>query len=241
MLSWRRFGLGLVVIVVCVAFALKALLLVDATSLWSDELYSVGKSFQLSFMALLAMLSNDTHPPLYSTILWLWGQSVGQNALTLRLLACLAGLWAWWCRDGAPVRSLGSVVRGIAGTDFLPGSSAGFCSPYPVRFAIEGKSYACLVLFVALAWWRRWLLQPAASRTVFVNASLLYGSTVCLAALTQFYGLFLFAAAAPGIYRSSVGAWVASQIWLASSGPEQSMRRRLNPLRQRVETRGYKC
>ena len=65
-----------------------------------------------------------------------------------------------------------------------------------MRFAIEGKSYACLVLFVALAWWRRWLLQPAASRTVFVNASLLYGSTVCLAALTQFYGLFLFAAAA---------------------------------------------
>lgn len=95
MLSWRRFGLGLVVIVVCVAFALKALLLVDATSLWSDELYSVGKSFQLSFMALLAMLSNDTPPPLYSTILWLWGQSVGQNALTLRLLACLLAWLAY--------------------------------------------------------------------------------------------------------------------------------------------------
>ena len=26
-----------------------------------------------------------------------------------------------------------------------------FCSPYPVRFAIEGKSYALLLLLVALA------------------------------------------------------------------------------------------
>ncbi len=102
------------VIVVCVAFALKALLLVDAISLWSDELYSVGKSFQLSFMALLAMLSNDTHPPLYSTILWLWGQSVGQNALTLRLLAWLAyglGGVVMVLQSGALAQSFG-VSRG---------------------------------------------------------------------------------------------------------------------------------
>lgn len=38
MLFWRRLGLGVVVILVCVAFALKALWLVDVTSLWSDEL-----------------------------------------------------------------------------------------------------------------------------------------------------------------------------------------------------------
>ena len=30
-----------------------------------------------------------------------------------------------------------------------------WCSPYPVRFAIEGKGYALLVLLVALAWWWR--------------------------------------------------------------------------------------
>ena len=39
---------------VCLAFALKALLLIDATSLWSDELYSVGKGFQPDVGALLA-------------------------------------------------------------------------------------------------------------------------------------------------------------------------------------------
>ena len=36
------------------AFALKALLLIDTTSLWSDELHSVGKRFQPDFGALLA-------------------------------------------------------------------------------------------------------------------------------------------------------------------------------------------
>jgi hypothetical protein len=47
------------VALVCLAFALKALLLIDATSLWSDELYSVGKSFQPDFKALLTMLRED--------------------------------------------------------------------------------------------------------------------------------------------------------------------------------------
>ena len=69
--SQRRALLG--VGLVCLAFALKALLLIDATSLWSDELYSVGKSFQPDFAALLALLRQDTHPPLYYSLLWLWG------------------------------------------------------------------------------------------------------------------------------------------------------------------------
>jgi hypothetical protein len=55
-----------------------------------------------------------------------------------------------------------------------------FCSPYPIRFAIEGKSYAVLVLLVALAWWWRRSGHPIA-----------YGAVAGLAGLTHFYGLFL--------------------------------------------------
>ena len=44
------------VMVLCLAFAVRTLLLIDATALWSDELYSVGKSFQSSFTSMLAML-----------------------------------------------------------------------------------------------------------------------------------------------------------------------------------------
>ena len=78
------------VLALCLAFGLRALLLIDATALWSDELYSVGKSFQSSFMSMLAMLREDTHPPAYYALLWLWGHVVGQSPVGLRSLSWLA-------------------------------------------------------------------------------------------------------------------------------------------------------
>ena len=184
-MSFSRSALiRLVVVVVCAGFALKALLLIDATALWSDELYSVGKSFQASPAALLAMLRHDTHPPLYYGLLWGWGQLMGQSPITLRLLSWLAYgagglLMVAQARALAANQSLGSTVPLAA--------LMAFCSPYPIRFSIEGKSYALLVLFVALAWW--WRNQ---GRVVP------YALAVALASLTHFYGLFLMLAA---------GAW----------------------------------
>ena len=78
------------VMVLCLAFAVRTLLLIDATALWSDELYSVGKSFQSSFTSMLAMLREDTHLPAYYALLWLWGHLVGQSPVGLRSLSWLA-------------------------------------------------------------------------------------------------------------------------------------------------------
>ncbi|MEC8215258.1 MAG: hypothetical protein VX069_09335 [Cyanobacteriota bacterium] len=168
----------LLAVVVAAAFALRCLLLIDATGLWSDELYSVGKSFQASPAALIAMLREDTHPPAYYALLWLWGQLLGQSPLTLRLLSWLAYL------AGGLVMVAQS--RALGGQRVVPlALLLAFCSPFPVRFAIEGKSYALLVLVVALAWWWRRAERP-----------LLYGCAVALASLTHFYGLFLFLATA---------------------------------------------
>ncbi len=178
---------GVIAAAFAAAFAIKALLLIDATGLWSDELYSVGKSFQPSFPALLAMLRDDTHPPLYYVLLWLWGGATAQSALSLRLLSWLAyllggGVMVAQARALAPPRKA-TVAGAVA-------ALLAFCSPYPVRFAIEGKSYALLVALVALGWWwrRRWLEGRSAAWG--------YGLAVAAAALTHFYGLFLFAAAA---------------------------------------------
>ena len=170
--------LPLLVPLVCAAFAFRALGLIDATGLWTDELYTTGKSFQPSYPALLQMLSRDTHPPLYYSLLWLWGQWLTPSALTLRLFSWLmyvAGGVVITAQAGrmAPVRP--RLAMGVA-------ALLAFCSPYPVRFAIEGKGYALLVLLVALAWWWRQRQQ-----------ALLYGLAVALAACTHFYGLFLFA------------------------------------------------
>jgi mannosyltransferase len=72
---WSRW-ITILAMCVCVAFALKALVLIDSTTLWGDELYSVGKSYQPSFRNLIAMLREDPHPPLYYSLLWLWGRWV---------------------------------------------------------------------------------------------------------------------------------------------------------------------
>ena len=185
MAAWRsRWGMALVVFV-CSAFALRALALIDATDLWSDELYTVGKSFQPSYNALLAMLRLDTHPPFYYSLVWIWGQLLPASAVTLRLLSWLAYL-AGGLLITAQARALASQLA-LARPRLAVAAAAlmAFCSPYPVRFSIEGKGYALLVLLVALAWWWRRSHQWLG-----------YGLSVMLAALTHYYGLFLFAATA---------------------------------------------
>ena len=175
-------SLLVLVVALCLAFGLRALLLIDATALWSDELYSVGKSFQPSFSSLLAMLREDTHPPAYYSLLWFWGNLVGQNPISLRLLSWLAYL------AGGLVMVFQATALGPVVSRVKVGAVAAllaFCSPYPIRFAIEGKSYAVLVLLVALAWWWRRSGHPIA-----------YGAMAGLAGLTHFYGLFLVLAAA---------------------------------------------
>ena len=137
------------VMVLCLAFAVRTLLLIDATALWSDELYSVGKSFQSSFTSMLAMLREDTHPPAYYALLWLWGHVVGQSPVGLRSLSWLAYF------TGGMVMVRQAMALGPLDARVNVGTVAAllaFCSPYPVRFAIERKSYALLVLLVALAW-----------------------------------------------------------------------------------------
>ena len=166
--------------VIAGAFALRTLQLIDATALWSDELYSVGKSFQASPVELLVMLRQDTHPPLYYALLWCWGQLVGQSPVSLRLLSWLAYV------SGGVVMVLQARALCTGSRMVMPLAVLfAFCSPYPVRFAIEGKSYALLVLLVALAWW--WRRRGSA---------FFYGMAVALAGLTHFYGLFLTLAAA---------------------------------------------
>ena len=177
----------LITLLVCSLFAFKALVLIDATGLWSDELYSVGKSFQPSLMGLVEMLRNDTHPPLYYLVLWFWGQALAQTPLTLRLLSWLAYM------AGAALVVRQSAAMASHGATRTAGSVAALlmlCSPYPIRFSVEGKSYALLVALVALCWWcrRRWLEGSGAAWA--------YGLSVVLASLTHFYGAFLFAAAA---------------------------------------------
>ena len=85
----KHAGWWVAVVLVCGAFAFKALGLIDATSLGSDELYTVGKSFQ-GLRCPMGDVSAGHHPLLYYSLLWPWGAAVGQSAVILRLLSWLA-------------------------------------------------------------------------------------------------------------------------------------------------------
>ena len=144
---------GLFLITVLI-FAVKTLLLIDKTGLWSDELYSVGKSFNSTPIEMIEILRQDTHPPMYYGILWLWGKLFGQSPITLRLLSWLAYL------GGAilvSIQAINYAKKYHINTSLALYWSASLmlCSPFPVRFSIEGKGYALLVLFISLAWWAR--------------------------------------------------------------------------------------
>ena len=194
--AWRTPArvLGVVIVAVCLAFALKALGLIDATTLWSDELYSVGKSFQPRYGELMAMLREDTHPPLYYSLLWLWGQGFGQDAIQLRLFS-----WLAYALGGLVMvaQALALAPRNRQGQAAAVVALLAFCSPYPVRFALEGKGYALLVLLVACGWWwrRRCLPHGADAPAQGWRQVFPYTLFVAAAGLTHFYGLFVFAAA----------------------------------------------
>ena len=126
------------------------------------------------------MLREDTHPPFYYFLLWVWGQLIGQTPVTLRLFS-----WCAYCLGGIVMVRQSLATGGRNMQVLTVAALLAFCSPYPMRFAIEGKSYALLLLLVALVWWWRRSQRP-----------LLYALVSALAGITHFYGLFLVLAAA---------------------------------------------
>ncbi|MEB3262835.1 MAG: hypothetical protein VKJ66_00515 [Synechococcus sp.] len=184
--------LPLAALLLALLFAARALLLVDATSLWGDELSTARKSFQPSLAYLFEYLRTDTHPPLYYGLLWLWGRWLPQTAPSLRLFSwgayLLGGVVMAWQTRGMAL----ALPRRRQGIALALALLLAFCSPFPVRFSIEAKGYSLLVLALALALLarRRWLAAPAAATAGRRSALLGYGLALAAAGLIHYYGLF---------------------------------------------------
>jgi hypothetical protein len=191
---WLTIGAG----IACAAFALKALLLIDRTSLWGDELRSVIKAFQPSLPFILDYLRDDSHPPLYYLSLWGWGQAIGHTAVSLRLFS-----WLAYLAGGLLITAQAAGLARCHARAACLAALMAFCTPFPLRFSIEGKGYALLTALVALALLARSLLLRSQWPSRLAHPG--YGLSVALASLTHFYGLGLMGALA--FWDATRGRW----------------------------------
>jgi hypothetical protein len=153
-------------------------------SYWTDELLSVGFANE-GLQRMLRLLGGDTtHPPLYSSVLWLWIRLTGTaTEATVRLLSLLAiatgivvlGIAAW--------RRIGTGAAAV----FL---TLGVTSTLVATFAREARPHGLafgLVCCTTAAWMLVLSAAPIRLRSIATFAVL--GG---LASLTQYYALLVY-------------------------------------------------
>lgn len=140
------------VIVVGAAIRLATL---GTQSYWTDEATTVHDIRQ-SFGGLLHQVhANETTPPLYFIVAWLWAKLFGTGEVGLRSLSALLGIGAipivYLCGRELVSRAAGLVAAALAAV-----------SPYMVWYSQEARSYMLFAvlcglsfLFCARAWNRR--------------------------------------------------------------------------------------
>jgi 4-amino-4-deoxy-L-arabinose transferase-like glycosyltransferase len=182
---------------------------IASQSYWLDESTTVHE-LHLSFGGLLhAVHVNETTPPLYFVLAWLWSKVFGTGEVGLRALSAVAGVavipLAYLCGRELVSRRAGLVAAALVAL-----------SPFMIWYSQEARSYMLLtafcgasLLFFAQAW-RRPSSRRLAWWAVFSG----------LAVLTHFFAGFLVAPEAVLLLYANrdrgtllaVGAVVAAQL-----------------------------
>lgn len=158
---------------------------VAAQSYWFDEAQAAHE-MHLSFGALLSTLgAQETSPPLYFVLAWLWAKVFGTGEAGLRSLSVIAGTAvvpiAYLCGRELVSRRAGLVVAALAA----------LC-PFMIWYSQEAREYMLLTAMcgASLYFFARALVRPS-GRTLGWWA--LFSA---LALLTHFFAAFLIAAEA---------------------------------------------
>jgi mannosyltransferase len=155
---------------------------IASQSYWVDEATTV-RELHLSFGGMLhAVATNESTPPLYYALAWVWAKVFGTGAVALRSLSALAGVAV------IPVvylagRELGSRRAGVYA------SLLAALSPLLIWYSQEARAYMLFTLLCALSFlfFARALREPTARNLGW------WAACSSLAALTHFFAGFLVA------------------------------------------------
>ncbi len=162
--------------------ALLRFVFLDAQSFWLDEAVAV-RTVDLDFSGMLdRVYDNESTPPLYYVVAWLWVKLFGSGEVGLRSLSAIAGTAfvgvAYLAGRRLVSERAGLIVAALAAV-----------SPLLVYYSQESRSYPLLMLFGGLS-----LLGFAYAREEPTGKALAgWAVASALALASHYYALFLVA------------------------------------------------
>ncbi|MGZ4321394.1 MAG: glycosyltransferase family 39 protein [Solirubrobacteraceae bacterium] len=183
--TWRAETMASDVWIVAVLIAIGAALrfgTIASQSYWLDEATTVHE-MHLSFGAMLHQVHvNETTPPLYFIVAWLWAKLFGTSEAGLRSLSALLGTAAipitYLCGRELVSRAAGLVAAALATV-----------SPFLIWYSQEARSYMLFTVLCGLSFWlfARSLREPSRRNLVW------WAVASAGAVLTHFFAGFLVA------------------------------------------------
>lgn len=172
----------ILLVVVTIVGATVRLVTLGTQSYWADEAATVHE-IRLSLGAMLhAIRIEETTPPLYFVVAWLWAKIFGTGETGLRLLSALLGTAlipvAYLCARELVSRWAGVVAAALVAV-----------CPFTIYYSQEARSYALFAVFCAASFllWIRCLDAPGNRRLAW------WAVWSSLAILTHFFAGFLVA------------------------------------------------
>jgi mannosyltransferase len=151
-------------------------------SYWFDEA-TTAHEMQLSFGAMWhALRVNESTPPLYYVLAWIWAKAFGTGEAGLRSLSALAGTAlipvTYLCGRELVSRWAGYVAAGLAAV-----------SPFLIWYSQEARAYMLFALLcgLSLLFFARTRQEPTTGNIAW------WGTCSALAMLTHFFAGFLIA------------------------------------------------
>lgn len=145
---------GIAIVMVLVVAGVWALILAARQQVWFDEAYSIWITKDKTLSETIALTSVDAHPPFYYLILNLWGNLVGWNFFSLRVLSVLFFLLSIWVAIKFASSIFGRKVAISAGILLA-------FSPFLVRYSFEIRMYSLASLITILSTYLLYLARKS--------------------------------------------------------------------------------